>query len=136
MTLSHFFIFLKGDLLRISSGLEFILGYFGFTNFGVLEFSRIDLTEFGLLYFSGFVRILFSCVLAQIKFSVLNIFFRLRSKLLCLFLFILFYRGYRDFSFLMEPVPFLFLFCFVYSDLSALDSCCEGLGVGSFFRFK
>ena len=38
MTPSHFFIFLKGNLTQISSGLEVILGYFGFTEFGVLEF--------------------------------------------------------------------------------------------------
>ena len=42
MTPSHFVILLKGNLLQISSGLELILGYFGFTKFGVLEFSRID----------------------------------------------------------------------------------------------
>ena len=49
--------------------------------------------------------------------------------------FILFYRGYRDFYFLVDPVPFILLFCFVYSDSLALDSCCEGLGVGCLFYF-
>ena len=46
---SHFVIFLKGNFLRISSGLEVILGYFGFTKVGVPEFSRINFTEFGVL---------------------------------------------------------------------------------------
>ena len=51
MTPSHFVIFLKGYLLQISSGLEVILGYFGFTEFGVLKISRLDFTEFGVLEF-------------------------------------------------------------------------------------
>ena len=46
-----FFLLLKASLLQISSGLEVILGYFGFTEFGVLEFSRIVFTEFGVLEF-------------------------------------------------------------------------------------
>ena len=46
-----FVIFLKGNLLRISSGLEFMLGCFCFTEFGVLELSRDDFTEFGVLEF-------------------------------------------------------------------------------------
>ena len=49
MTPSHFVILLKGNLLQISSGFEVILGYFGFTNSGVLEFSRIFFTKFGVL---------------------------------------------------------------------------------------
>ena len=58
-----FFIFLKGNLLQISSGLEVILGffpppslvclnylcYFFFTDFGVPESSRDNFTEFGVL---------------------------------------------------------------------------------------
>ena len=51
MTPSHFVIFLKGGLLQISSGLEFILGYFGFTEFGALEFSKIFSAELGVLEF-------------------------------------------------------------------------------------
>ena len=43
--------FLEENLLQISSGLEVILGYFGFTKFGVLEFSRINFTKFGVLDF-------------------------------------------------------------------------------------
>ena len=82
MTPSHFVILSKGNLLQISSGLEVILGYFGFTNFDVLEFSIIDSTEFGVLEFSGFVRILFSSVLARLEFAVLvNFVFRLGLKL-------------------------------------------------------
>ena len=49
MTPSYFFILLKRDCPRISSGLEVILGHFGFTKLGVLEFSRINFTEFGVL---------------------------------------------------------------------------------------
>ena len=40
MTPSHLVIFLKGDLLQMSSGLEVMLGYFCFAEFGVLELSR------------------------------------------------------------------------------------------------
>ena len=53
--------FSKGDFLQISSGLKFILGYFGFTAFGVLGFSRIVFAEFVEFEFSGIVRIVFSC---------------------------------------------------------------------------
>ena len=52
------------------------------------------------LNFSGILRILFSCVLARLKFPALVIFvFRLGSKLPFLF---------RFFSFFIDPVPFLF----------------------------
>ena len=51
--------------------------------------------------------------------SVLNIF----SRVLC------------DFSFLAEPVLFIFLFCLAYSNFLTLDSGCEGLGVGCFVSF-
>ena len=34
--------FLDGEFLQISSGLEVMLGYFCFTEFGVLELSRYD----------------------------------------------------------------------------------------------
>ena len=50
MTPSHLIIFLKGNLLQISSGLEVMLGFF-FAKFGVLEISRVDFTEFGVLEF-------------------------------------------------------------------------------------
>ena len=46
---SQFVILLKGDLLQIYSGLEVFLGHFGFTEFSVLEFSRIVFAEFGVL---------------------------------------------------------------------------------------
>ena len=39
---SHLVIFLKGGFLWISSGFEVILGYFCFSDFGVLELSRDD----------------------------------------------------------------------------------------------
>ena len=48
---SHLVIIFMGDLLRISSGLEVMLGYFCFAEFGVLELSRDDFTEFGVLEF-------------------------------------------------------------------------------------
>ena len=90
----HIFLFSwSKNLLKISSGLGVIIGYSSFTNFGVLDFSRVDSTDFGELEFSGFDRILFSCVLASSKFP---------------FLFLFFYT--RAFSFFMDPVLFLFLF--------------------------
>ena len=46
---------------------------------------------------------------------------------------ILFSRGSYDFSFLVYTLPFLFLFCFVDPDLSALESSCKGLVVGCLF---
>ena len=60
-----------GDFLQISSGFEVILGYFGFTKFSVLDFSRIVFTKFGVLEFYGFVRNIFSCVWARIELAVL-----------------------------------------------------------------
>ena len=51
MTPSHLVIFLKGNLLIISSGLEVMLGYFCFAEFGVLELSIDAFTEFGVLKF-------------------------------------------------------------------------------------
>ena len=74
MTPLRFVIFLKGDLLRIYSGLEVILGIFCFTEFGVLEISRDDFTDLVYLNSSGIVIILFSCELAWHKFAVLVIF--------------------------------------------------------------
>ena len=99
MTPSHFVIFLKGDLLRISSGLEFILGYFCFANFGVLELSRVDFTEFGLLEFFWNRHIpLFLCIgSAQILRTCF--FLRLGSKLPCLF----------PFYFIFSWIPWLFV---------------------------
>ena len=83
---------------------------------------------------SAITRILFSCVLARLEFSVLVIFgFRLGSKLPCLFPF--FCCGSCAFSFLVDPVLFLFLFCLVYSNSSELDSCCESLVVGCLLSF-
>ena len=46
-----FCYFLEGNLLRISSGLELILGIFCFTKFVVLEISRDDFTEFSVIEF-------------------------------------------------------------------------------------
>ena len=51
MTPSHFVIFLRGNFLLISSGLEVVLGYFCVTKFGVLELYRVNSTEFGVLEF-------------------------------------------------------------------------------------
>ena len=48
MNPSHFVILLKEGLLRISSGLKVVLGFF-FADFGVLELSRDDFTELGVL---------------------------------------------------------------------------------------
>ena len=51
MNPSHLVIFLNGNLLLISSGLEVMLGYFCFIDFGVLELSRDDFTKLGVLEF-------------------------------------------------------------------------------------
>ena len=45
----EFVIFLNGNSMQISSGLEVILGYFCFTEFSVLELSRDDFTKFSVL---------------------------------------------------------------------------------------
>ena len=47
--------------------------------------------------------------------------------------FLFFSCGFRDFSFLVDPVPFLFLFLFIYYDSSEIDSFYEGIGVGCLF---
>ena len=100
MTPSHFLILLKDNLLRIYSGLELIIGYFGFTYFGVLVF-LIDFTKFDVLDFLEIVRILFSCVLARLEFSVLVIFLDLdRNCRAC-------FRSYFVFSW----IPCLFFSC-------------------------
>ena len=81
--------------------MEVILGYFGFTEFGVLEFSRFFSLSLVCLNFSGFFRNVFSCVWSLIKFSVLvDLVFRLGPKLLCLFPFL--------FSFIADIVTFIF----------------------------
>ena len=67
-----------------------------------LNLFRVDFTQFGVLDFSGFVIILFSCELARLEFAVLILFaFRLGLKLTCLFPFLFF--------FLIDPLPFHFL---------------------------
>ena len=117
MTPLHFIFIFKGrfaaNIFRFGSH----SWLFCLTEFGVIEFSRVDFIEFGVLEFSGIVRILFSCVLARLEFAVLVIFiFRLGSKLPCLFPFL--------FYFLVYPVPFRFSWtpcrffsCFVWSNL-------------------
>ena len=61
--------------------------------------------------------------------------FRLGSKMPCMFLFLIISCGSRAFLFLVEPVPFLFLFFLVYYNSLALDSSCKGLGVECFSSF-
>ena len=50
---SDFVILLEGNLLRISLGLEVILGYFCFAKFGELEISFLILFIQGMLELSG-----------------------------------------------------------------------------------
>ena len=115
-TPSCFVIILKENLLQISSGLEAILGYFGFTEFGVLEFSRIDFTEFGVLeFFWNRQNPLFLCIgSARIFRACYFCFYTWLEVSVPVSVFILYSRGSRDFSFIVDPVPFLFLFCLVY----------------------
>ena len=117
MTPSHFVIFLKGDFLQISSGLEFILGYFCFAEFGVLELSLLffvlTISAFlnclemisprsVCLNYSRIIEILFSCELARIEFAVLVTFvFRLGLVVAVPVSFFI--------LFLVDPVPFRFL---------------------------
>ena len=131
MTPSYFVIFLEKDLLWIYPGLEVILAYFGFTEFGVLELSRTVFSKFGVIelfwirqkfiFFligaAWICRACWSCFKTQIEFSV------------PIYVFLFFYCGYRAFSVLVDPVSFPFLF---YSDSFSPDSCCEGIGVGCF----
>ena len=86
------------------------------------------------LNFSGIVRILFSCVLAWLEFSVLIIIvFILGLKFPYLVsIYILFSCGSCAFYFLVDPVMFFSGFSY-YSDSLALDSCWEVLGVRCFF---
>ena len=111
MTPSHLVIFLKGDFLRISSGLEVMLGYFCFAKFGVLELSRYDYWFhqvwcawflLGSSEFSFLVNFLGSN-LPYLLFLILDL---ARSFCSC-FRFILFSHS---FLFLADAVPFLFLF--------------------------
>ena len=125
---SHLVIFLKGNLLRISSGLEVMLDFFCFTEFGVLELSKDD-CWFHLLRCAWFL-------LGSLEFSFLVNW--LGSNLPCL-LFLIFdlarscrscFRFYSIFScvfvscgrravsflifFLADAFPFLFLLCTVF----------------------
>ena len=88
------------------------------------------------LIFFGIVIILFSCVLARLKFAVLVIFFKdlARSCRSC-FRFKSIFSCIMWLFFLAEPVLFIFLFCLAYSNFLTLDSGCEGLGVGCFVSF-
>ena len=88
------------------------------------------------LNFSGIITTLFSCVLASIECAVLLIFLNTWLKVAVpVSVFVLFSCEPRDFLFLADPVTFLFFICLAYSDSLALDSCCEGLGVGFLFSF-
>ena len=98
MTPSHFVIFLKGNLQEISSGLEAILGYFGFTKLGVLEFSRINFIELGDfldLFESSFIVYWLGSNLP----CMLTLFLDLAQGRCACFYFI---------YFLMNSVPFIF----------------------------
>ena len=78
MTLSHLVIFLKGNLLQISSGLKVILGYSCFTHFDVLKLSRDE-------YLYNRVRLVWF-LMGSLEFSFLvNC---LGSNFLCLLFFI------------------------------------------------
>ena len=115
MTSSHFVIFLKGDLLQIFYGLEVIIRYFCFTEFGVIELSWLFcFIEFGVI---ELFRVDFT------KFSVLDLFWNLHTPL---FLWIgsaqichacyLFFLTWLEVAvpvsvfilFLVDPVPFNF----------------------------
>ena len=129
MAPSHFVIFLKGDLLRISSGLEVILGYFCFTEFGVLELSLFFFVSPSLaclnylemisrslacLNYSRMVRILFSYELTRLEFAVLVIYLKiLGSKLPFLFPFL----SYFLVPFRFSRTLFRFFSCLFWSNL-------------------
>ena len=102
---------------------------------GVLEHSRINFTEFRVLgFFQNFHNPLFLRIgLAQFCRAFYFCFKTWLKVSVPISVLILFSCESRAFSFLVDPVPFLFLFCLCYYDSSALDSCCEGLGVGCLF---
>ena len=102
MTPSYFVIFFRDNFLQISSCLEIILGYFEFTKFRVLEFLELISPSLVCLNFSGFVRILFSCVLDRVEFAVLVNFFKTWLEVAePVSVFILFSHGSRAISFLV-----------------------------------
>ena len=128
MTPSHLIIFLKGNLLRISSGLEVMLEKNCFAEFGVLELSKYD------CWF-----LLLRCALFLLKLSEFSFLVNwLGSNLPCLLFFIFglarsccaFFRFYSFFSwvfvscerraisflffFLTDALPFLFLLYTVF----------------------
>ena len=135
MTPSYFVILLKRNLLQISSILKVIIGYIGFTKFGVIGLYIIYFIQIGVL------EILWNCQNPLLLFIGSNWTLRACSLRFYTWLevsvhvsvFILFSCGSRPFYFLVDPLPFIFLLCFVYSDTSELESCCKGLGVWSLF---
>ena len=127
MTPSHSVIFLKGNLLRISSSLEVMLGYFCFTDFGVLELSRwwfhwvrCSWILLGLSELSFLVNWLGSN-LPCLLFLILDLARSCRACLLfySIFLFVLVSCGRHSVSFLLfvscgrRSVSFLVLFCLI-----------------------
>ena len=118
MTPSHLVIFLKGDLLRMSSGLQVMLRSFCFSEFGVLELSKDDCWFhqvwcawfiLGLSEFSSLVNWLglnLPCLLCLI-------FDFARSCCACF----LFFFFSLFFSFLADTVPFIFFFSFSLTTL-------------------
>ena len=106
-------------------------------------FSGIVVTEFGVINFSGIVRIVWlGHVGAWLEFAVLVEFLFLRMGLAQIFRACCYFLGTPlKFSvpvsvfvfFRVDHVPFLFLFFLCLSDSSALDSCCNGLGVRRLF---
>ena len=86
--------------------------FFGFTEFGVLDFFEIV-----WLGHRG----------DRIEFSMLVEFFFLRGGLAQIFR-----TCFIFIFFCVDLVPFILLFCFSLSDSLALESFCEGHGVGKF----
>ena len=128
MTPSHLVIFLKGDLLQISSGLVVMLEYFCFTEFCVLELSRDDCLFhrvwcdwflLGMSEFSFLVNWL-SLNLPCLLFLILDLArsFRACLRFYSIFSFVFVSRGRRAVSFpvLFSRTPFRFFSCFVLSN--------------------
>ena len=123
MTPSHLVIFLKGNLLQISSGLEVMFEFFVSPSLVCLEYLEmiVDFTDFGVLEFlwgrqnslflwidsAWICRACYFWFLTWLEVSVLISVFIIFS---C------------SFSFLADAVPFLFLFCFSRT-LSRFFSC-------------
>ena len=96
--------------MQISSGLEVIISFFGYTEFGLLEFSRVDFTEFSVLEFFWNRQnpLFFSIGSARIIRAFYLFFNTWLEVAVPVSSFIYFLVDPVSFYFLVNPVPFIF----------------------------